>query len=1545
MSHNQSHQQAPIVSNNLFSNTNLSRNATQHDRNNRLNKVPLHLIYDPPHRPIVRSFLNLLDRLSALSPARAVELYISRSNPPSSTSRNVHVNLELPENAFLVSDRRRLRWLSSRKSNKLVNPDWIFPSNQIRTAKYSLLSFIPKNLFEQFRRVANVFFLVLVILQFFPKFSQTSPFLSALPLFFVLAITACKDGYEDIRRHQADRKTNAQPTLVLDPSVYSNPHHSRPIKNLSGPTFKKPNSPQSSSSSSDHETADILSPPSSAQQNSSSPSISTPPPWCAPYRQVSRTSTSFVHSRPKPVPKENSSSRDIQSFKDEDQFFKKAKWDSLRVGDYVKVLNNQAVPADILICSSSDSEENVCFIETKNLDGETNLKSRHGLSQLNFIRSYRDCIEKRQDHMSEFIIECEAPDPDLYSYRAALVFPKVPKESLSDEPLKVPVDLNSILLRGTVVRNTEWVIGVVVMTGVDTKIMLNSSATPSKRSKVERQMNPMVFINLTILALMCVFNAIGTHFFEKYYYERNSYWSYGSDLSGDNPNVNGAIGFVFAMITYQNIVPISLYISIEFVRTVQAYYIWADDKLMVNGLRTIARSWNLSDDLGQIQYVFSDKTGTLTQNLMQFRQCSIGGKVYRGTSTNDEEEGEKEIGSGLNISSQQNQSKVSPLEKSREEGGLKPLIRVPTPQLQPVLEPFKDSVLDEDLNNSNSDQSRMIHGFFATLALCHTVLASEDESGRLVYKAQSPDEAALVQTAADVGFVFRGRDKNVIRLEVPKSFDRVSEINEYELLEVIEFTSSRKRMSVILKRIETGEDTDPGGDSSTSEEIYLLVKGADSVIFDRLEPGQESIKATTDQQLEDFANEGLRTLCLAYRKLDRAEFNSWQVRYQHVSASLASDRDQKVELVQDELERDLILLGATAIEDKLQDGVPESIQELKQAGIKVWVATGDKLETAVAIGRTCNLITPDMNLIVVRGGAYGTKASAYEQIRRALVDFFDGAELVNNLRCLPPDHDERLKSQTMFRNLSSQNQDDLQSIVGMDNGSRGGGYGLVIDGSSLKHSMEESFTKEALLELSTRCVSVVCCRTSPKQKSEIVRLVKDGFKNKVQTLAIGDGANDVSMIQTADIGVGVQGEEGLQAVNSSDYAIAQFRLLNRLLLVHGHWSYEIIGISVLFFYQFWCGYSTTTLYEYTYLLFYNVFWSLLPVIGIGIFEQDVRERVLSRVPELYSIGRQSKLFTLWKFALYMFEGIYQGFIIYILIIFAYNTTTAREDGYSVGMSEFSTVIIVAVVLVLNLFNGLDQSIWNYWLLFAVLLGQVLILLYTAVYSAISPGWLWTEVYGNNHYLWQAAYWWFGNLIAIAAALLPKLAYKYIQAIYYPSDVQILRYFDSLNPNHNYEKDERIRINKLGSIKSSSSLPLPETGVMEIVEGSSGAENVGRTQGATLSQFKRRKSVLRERPLSVRLANLHTVFGSLTTSNKKGRGKPAIREGSCLRRTVEISDEREEGVEDEEEDEESNACNGERSREANNSSLAKRISGFFHPTTQSNNHASARDSQE
>ncbi|KAA1069823.1 hypothetical protein PGT21_033797 [Puccinia graminis f. sp. tritici] len=1334
---------------------------------------------------------------------------------PKQLARQVFINLPLPPQA----------WKSNKKGEVTVGKPtqaWEHPSNQIKTAKYSLLTFIPRNLLEQFRRIANVFFLSLVILQFLPKFSQVSPALAALPLLAVLAITAIKDAYEDVRRHAGDYKTNHQLVDTISPSVYTN-HN---ITTLPKSSFKI---------NWFHSQADPATLPHKKH-------------WWSRRRKVLPADL----RRPTPPDSQSSTSTDPAAVQDESntEGFQPTSWQDLRVGDFVRLRNDDSVPADIIICATSDAEENVCFIETKNLDGETNLKSRHALPSLSHLRSAHDCANQQHRH-NRFIVENEIPDANMFSYSAAIVFPDVEptqEATAHGEQLKdghqsghrVPVDMNSILLRGTVVRNTEWVIGLVVFTGPDTKIMMNSSGTRSKRSKVERQMNPMVFINLGLLALMCIFNAIGTRFSDQYYRDRGSYWTVNEDSSGDNPSLNGLIGFANAMITYQNIVPISLYISIEFVRTLQAYFIWADDDITDNDRPTLARSWNLSDDLGQIQYVFSDKTGTLTQNLMQFRQCSVAGKIYRGKQQlgsigeeeeeeeergEEEEEEEKTVVNGDNpagIKHPRSPSKPSMIHEKAPESG-KSDEKVPVKvKANPAVPAFKDSELMTDLAAVDSDQARSLYGFFACLALCHTVLVSEDEEGSIKYKAQSPDEQALVQAAAAVGFVFRGREKNILRLQVPsqscpphrnsrsgeqQSDDikeietseepRTVEVNEYELLEVNEFTSARKRMSVVVRRLVDGEPE--------SGSLYLLVKGADNVIFDRLGSGQDELKQKTDDQLEQFASDGLRTLCLAYRKLEFSEVEAWSRKYAHACSQLGPDREKLIDKVQDELERDLILLGATAIEDKLQEGVPRAIADLKRAGIKVWVATGDKLETAVAIARTCHLIGHDMNLIVIRGGEYGSRASAYQQIRKSLIDFFDGQELVDQLKELPPDHkpDVVLQSPAPTRaSLPMSNPEDLASIVGEDNGRRAGGYGLVIDGGSLNYALEEPFTREALLELATRCAAVVCCRTSPKQKAEIVRLVKEGIG--AQTLAIGDGANDVSMIQTADIGVGVSGEEGMQAVNSSDYAIAKFRFLSKLLFVHGHWSYdrnsrmivnffykEIIGIIALWLYQFWCAYSTTILYEYTYLLFYNVFWTLLPVIGIGVFDQDIAEKVLMAVPELYSTGREGNQFGLRRFAMYMLQGIYQGSVCFFLITFAYNSTSARSDGLDVGIYEFSTVIIVAIIFVANLFHGLDQSIWNWWILAFILFGPVLIILYTAVYSAIKPGWIWTFAYGNNHFLWSAAYWWLGLSITIVVSLIPHYVIKYYTETYYPNDLQILKYVHREDPNHDFQADEQM----------------------------------------------------------------------------------------------------------------------------------------------------------
>ncbi|KAK4058822.1 hypothetical protein OIO90_000268 [Microbotryomycetes sp. JL221] len=1321
-------------------------------------------------------------------------------------------------------------------------PGWQHESNQVLTSKYNLITFLPRNLLEQFRRVANVFFLALVILQFFPRFTTVSPGLSALPLLVVLFITAVKDGYEDLKRHQSDRAINNIKVFALK-GTYHNHNLTKSKQRTFGlPSFisnlfmgrrlvkesedaeeerqnerkkgfwgkrkvKRPRAGSKHAALNGQEPAEVPrdAPGGGTLQDAKKPKSSNG------AGNGHAAVAPELHER---LPGDHF---DDENIKEEDghhnsggmhaphllgghhasrAVWTKENWEDLRVGDFVRLRGDESVPADLLIVSTSE-EENVCYVETKNLDGETNLKSRHAVPELTDLRTSTDIEQK-----AKFTIEAEAPSVNMFNFDAAVVMHdgRLGKDG---KPLRAPVTLNTMLLRGTVVRNTEWVIGVVVMSGRDTKIVMNSGGTPSKRSKVERQMNPMVFLNLFLLGLMCAMCALGDHFLQVDQSDEGAYWLYGNNTSGDNPNVNGIITFANALIAFQNIVPISLYISIEFVRLVQAFFIWGDDEIYYknNGTkrRTTARSWNLSDDLGQIEYIFSDKTGTLTQNAMVFRQCSVAGKTYIGddeipeTTVIDEKMGKVDSSTSSENASKLPSGSDTDVEKG-ENGTDDGDEKRKTKLAEQVLTPFHDAEIDRDLADRNSKQAKHLYNFFANLALCHTVLA-QDEDGLIAYKAQSPDEAALVQAAADVGFVFIGRDKNILKIQTPHDPDTV----EFELLNVLEFSSARKRMSVVVRRLSKGPD---------QGKLILLSKGADNIIFERLGPGNEELKKVTDGHLEDFANEGLRTLCLAYRPLEDAEYDTWEREF-HEATTLIEGREAAIERVSEKLEQRLILLGATAIEDRLQDGVPDAIAALKRAGLKIWVATGDKLETAIAIGKTCNLLSRDMNIIIIKGGEYSQPNSAYAQLKNALEKFFDVGDLVDRLYHQPTvsglEHTPSRMSDSGRRppmNRQNTGVSGITEIVGHDNGQRPGGYGLVIDGGSLRHAFEEPYTKDLLLELGTRCKTVVCCRTSPLQKALIVRLVKDGLG--AMCLAIGDGANDVSMIQAADIGVGVAGEEGLQAVNSSDYAIGQFRYLQRLLLVHGHWSYmrnssmivnffykEIIGIAILWLFMFYCGFSATIIYEYIYLLLYNVVWTILPVLAIGIFDRNINDRVLYAVPELYKISRSGRMFNLLRFSLYMLDGTYQGAVIYFFTLYAYDTTTPRKDGYSITMYEFSTVMMLGCIVIANAYHALNFHCWNWWVLGSVLVGPVLIYAWTAVYAALPYRLLTSDIYGFNHYLWEAAYFWLCQLLAFVLALLPRYLYRFYMELYHASDVDILRSIDKHEQNVNWENDPRV----------------------------------------------------------------------------------------------------------------------------------------------------------
>ena len=369
--------------------------------------------------------------------------------------------------------------------------------------------------------------------------------------------------------------------------------------------------------------------------------------------------------------------------------------------------------------------------------------------------------------------------------------------------------------------------------------------------------------------------------------------------------------------------PISLYISIEIVKTIQAYFISQDIEMYYAPYDTpcVPKTWNISDDLGQIEYVFSDKTGTLTQNIMEFQNCSVHGVSYGEGITEAQRGAATREGKGDTLDPHEINEKLSKLK---------------TQMVNTMERAFKNRYFQsdkltlvspkfaEDLADRSNQQRAHLIAFFRALALCHSVLADRPEPQKepyiINYKAESPDEAALVSAARDAGFPFLGKTKDTLEIEV------MGQSEKYTLLKLLEFNSTRKRMSVVLRC--------PDG------RLILYCKGADSVIYERLtKDHDQALKEQTSKDMEMFANNGLRTLCISYRYLEEEEYLNWS-RIWDIASNAIENREEEIDKANALIEHSLLILGATALEDKLQEGVPEAIEMLHRAGIKLWILTG-----------------------------------------------------------------------------------------------------------------------------------------------------------------------------------------------------------------------------------------------------------------------------------------------------------------------------------------------------------------------------------------------------------------------------------------------------------------------------------------------------------------------------------------------------------------------------------------------------------------------------
>ena len=729
-----------------------------------------------------------------------------------------------------------------------------YTNNHVSTAKYNVATFIPKFLFEQFTKYANLFFLFTAVLQQIPNISPTNRYTTIVPLAIVLTVSAIKELVEDYKRKQSDKSLN--------------------------------------------------------------------------------------YSRAKVLRGNN---------------FEITKWVNVAVGDIIRVESEEPFPADLVLLASSEPE-GLCYIETANLDGETNLKIKQAIPET------ANLVSPNELSRLTGRVRSEQPNSSLYTYEATLTM----QAGGGEKELSLAPD--QLLLRGATLRNTPWIHGIVVFTGHETKLMRNATATPIKRTAVERQLNLQIVMLVGILVSLSIISSVGDLITRRTAEQKLAYLYYGS--------TNYASQFFLDILTYwvlySNLVPISLFVTVEGVKYYHAFLISSDLDMYHDKTDTpaVCRTSSLVEELGQIEYIFSDKTGTLTCNVMEFKQCSIAGIQYADEVPEDKRA----------VDSDDGDTGVHDFDRLRE--------------------------------NLKTHESRTsMHHFLALLATCHTVIPErrDEKGGQIKYQAASPDEGALVEGAVMLGYTFIARKPRAVRILVE------GEESEYELLAVLEFNSTRKRMSTVFRC--------PDG------KVRVYCKGADTVIVERLGPENQHLE-TTLQHLEEYATEGLRTLCLAMREIPEQEFQQWWQIFDKASTTVSGNRADEIDKAAELIERDLVLLGATAIEDKLQDGVPETIHTLQTAGIKVWVLTGDRQETAINIGMSCKLLSEDMTLLIVNES---NAADTRENLSKKL-----GA----------------IRGQTP-------GPMEMETMA------------LVIDGKSLTYALEKDLEK-LFLDLAVMCKAVIC---------------------------------------------------------------------------------------------------------------------------------------------------------------------------------------------------------------------------------------------------------------------------------------------------------------------------------------------------------------------------------------------------------------------------------------------------------------------------------------
>lgn len=1002
------------------------------------------------------------------------------------------------------------------------NPDYPGQKdNYVRTHRYTILTFIPLTLLENYRILTNVYFLIVLIFSILPT-SPVNFLFTLVPILVVLLVSMIKAGVEDYFKYRHDQIRNKAPVKI----------------------FKNGK-------------------------------------WV------------------------DSISRDIKA------------------GDIVMFVDDQMILCDLLYITSSNERQTANF-SVSELNGETSVHTI--LPHRSFKgKSFPECINKH-----DYKIQLGKPDSDLYKFNATLIG----RESHG-------LSIDNFLLRGSVVKYTDYVIGCAVRTGHDTKIMKNLIHPPSKLTKFDKDINGLIIFVFSI-KIFFVFLMSGMC---AYYEDSEKFPLIKDAITSKGQSFLDAFLQYFVLLSY--LIPVSLMVSIEAVRLYIMLTISIDIHLFDSkkgGCKP--HNSNLSGNLGIVTHVLSDKTGTLTENVMQMRMYADKNGVF--------------------------------------------------------------SVEDILGNNKAIDDSMEL---ILAFAVCNSVLIYENPRTKLLeYSSDNADESALADFASKCNVRLVKRDPECLVLKVG---DRKI---AYDIISTIPFTSERKRMTIVLRE-------------RNSKEAIVFSKGSDSVMY-----GLSKDKLYYDQ-VNNFATAGLRTLVFCIRVLSENETSQWISMYNRAT-SLVQNREAELYEAAKMIESDMHCIGVSAVEDKLQPYVPEAIYWLRKANIKVWVLTGDKLETAVEIGRTSSIILPDSEVIIL---------SAQD------------------------DSSLELQVKNYIRNFH-RFRDPI----------------IIFTDFSTDYLLREK--SEGILYLLNHSKSAIFSRATPLQKSMITELINS--QKKTLTLAIGDGANDVEMIQRSHVGVGLAGNEGSQAAMNSDFAITRFHHLIRLISVHGSWSFDrlthtamiMIYKNVIFAFSmtllvFDNRSSPSSFYDSFFMSCFNLIFTLIPPFCYGWIEQFLSDAQLAKFPQAYN--KNINVINLPWIIYFFLNGFYQACVVYFFITRSLPYSPFQEAGVYCFMAAIYTATTQITLWI---------SYWNWINTLAMVVTYLLTLIIMFVYAYIANPEI-TAVFYEG--LWTANVW--GALIVtFVTALLPSIIIEYLFYTIKPNIIRLLR--------ESYKKYENAPIHFADSMK-------------------------------------------------------------------------------------------------------------------------------------------------